>query len=135
MQVLLLLITSLFIPCSAWVSSTSSTATFKRSRAFYRQGWVVGLDGASRQKQQQQQLPSRLHLLNPLVAGSIAGAIGVGIAFPLDTIKTQQQAAAAAAVMVNMDHSDIDFNSDGSIIFKSRRLDSRHHPYTNPCDP
>jgi hypothetical protein len=32
-----------------------------------------------------------------LLAGSIAGAVGVGVAFPLDTIKTRSQIMAAAA--------------------------------------
>ena len=44
---------------------------------------------------------TRLNSLDPtlssLIAGSIAGAIGVGVAFPLDTIKTKQQVLSAEA--------------------------------------
>jgi Mitochondrial carrier protein len=109
MQVLLLLI-SLVVPSYAWVSPC-------RANHVGRRGCVV-----ARASHQHHTLPSpstRLHLLNPLLAGSIAGAIGVGIAFPLDTIKTKQQAQAQAATSAALlDHSDIDFNADGTMIFR-----------------
>jgi Mitochondrial carrier protein len=71
-----------------------------------------------------------------LLAGSIAGAIGVGIAFPLDTIKTKQQdqAASVAVPLQQLDHSDIDFKVDDTVISKRHLFrDKDNHPYSSPC--
>ena len=43
----------------------------------------------------------------PLLAGSLAGAIGVGIAFPLDTLKTKSQVLSQEAARIRTNPSDL----------------------------
>jgi solute carrier family 25 carnitine/acylcarnitine transporter 20/29 len=49
-----------------------------------------------------------------LMSGSIAGAIGVGVAFPLDTLKTKSQVLAQ-----KQKDTSIQANTDGSLMFES----------------
>ena len=39
--------------------------------------------------------------LDPLVSGSIAGAIGVGVAYPIDSIKTKTQTYASQGIRLS----------------------------------
>lgn len=40
---------------------------------------------------------SELNLFSPLLAGAVSGAVGVGVAFPLDTLKTKQQVQSSSS--------------------------------------
>ena len=53
----------------------------KRSNRTYRKSYIVALD--------------------PLVSGSIAGAVGVGVAYPIDSIKTRTQTYASQGVRLS----------------------------------
>ena len=113
-----LVLSSLICSCAAWAPPSSIT----RGRSYHTPS-ITG-KGVSDSTTSLQVIPS-------LLAGSIAGAVGVGVAFPLDTIKTKQQTAAVNGdsdsdsedIFIEpmaTDHTDIEFSPDGTMIFKRR---------------
>ena len=58
-----------------------------------------------------------LNVFSPLVAGSIAGAAGVGVSFPLDSLKTKQQVLSASESAGTISSSSSgSLTADGSLV-------------------
>ena len=113
-----LLVSSLLCSCSAFAPSASTSS---------RSSLHPSTSGPSLP----QASTTSLKVIPSLLAGSIAGAVGVGVAFPLDTIKTKQQTATTASkkdddseqavVMKTVDHTDIEYSPDGTMIFRKQK--------------